>query len=73
MNKTIGAVLPPDLFKEFMCRVKLLGFPGGKTGLMKDSLRLYFEQNPLTPEQRQILESFELTSADNVDAWSIKK
>lgn len=54
MKKTaVGASLPTDLFQEFELRA--VGFPGGKTGLLKESLRAYFEANRLTDEQAKEL------------------
>lgn len=50
MKTAIGASLPEDLFREFNLRTE--GFPGGKTGLIKECLRSYFDANPLTEEQR---------------------
>ena len=55
MKTAIGASLPEDLYKEFIYRTE--SFPGGKTGLIKESLRAYFDVNPLTDEQKQELMS----------------
>jgi len=52
MPKTaIGASLPLALFVEFQVRIDS-HFPGGKTGLIKEALRAYFEANPLSTEQK---------------------
>lgn len=59
MKTAIGASLPEDLFKEFVFRAD--SFPGGKTGLIKESLRAYIEANPLTEEQRAWLKDYEVT------------
>ncbi len=53
-KNAIGASLPDDLFVEFNVRAE--GFPGGKSALIRDSLRSYFEQNPLSKEQGKMLE-----------------
>lgn len=45
MKTGIGASLPADLFAEFNRRA--VGFPGGKTGLIKEALRSYFASTPL--------------------------
>ncbi len=47
MRTAIGASLPIDLYLEFVFRDEL-GFPGGKTGLMKEALRNYFATTPLS-------------------------
>ena len=64
MKTFIGAALPVDLYTEFLFRTER-GFPGGKTGLIKESLRVYFSLNPLTGTE---LESFKevLKMSDNV-------
>lgn len=58
MKTAIGASLPSDLFREFNLRVE--GFPGGKTGLIKECLRAFFDANPLTEEQKRRLAEPEL-------------
>lgn len=44
MKNFIGAVLSEDLHAEWSARSP--GFPGGKSGLIKDALRYYFENVP---------------------------
>lgn len=56
MKTAIGASLPSNLFLEFILRADA-GFPGGKTGLIKEALRAYFDANPLNAEQRAELEA----------------
>lgn len=53
-KNAIGASLPEDLYQEF--NVRASGFPGGKSALIRDALRLYFENNPLSDEQKKSLE-----------------
>ncbi len=50
MKIPIGASLPEELGKIFTVRAEF--FPGGKSGLIKESLRLYFEHNPLTTDEK---------------------
>jgi len=50
-STAIGASLPENLFIEFNVRADE-GFPGGKTGLIKESLRMFFEANPLNDIQK---------------------
>ncbi len=50
MKTAIGASLPVQDYVEFVFRADG-GFPGGKTGLIKEALRAYFEANPLSIEQ----------------------
>lgn len=45
MKNFIGAVLPEELHEQWTLRVA--GFPGGKTGLIKEALRFYFDNVPL--------------------------
>ncbi len=54
-KQAIGASLPALLFKEFIIRSR--SFPGAKTGLIKESLRFYFEAHPLTPEEREAMQT----------------
>jgi len=55
MKTAIGAALPKDMFSEF--KIRTVGFPGGKTGLIKEALRAYFAANPLTEDQKVKLEA----------------
>lgn len=73
MIKTaIGASLPEDLFKEFIYRVQS-GFPGGKTGLIKESLRGFFEANPLDAEQKKEMDAMKVTGEGKKMMWNIDK
>ncbi len=56
LKTAIGASLPSNVYLEFVLRADA-GFPGGKTGLIKEALRAYFEANPLTLEQKAELEA----------------
>lgn len=56
MRTAIGAALPTDLYLEFILRDED-GFPGGKTGLVKEALRAYFAANPLSTEQSEVLKA----------------
>lgn len=64
MSTTVAAVLTPDVHQEFLVRIN--GFPGGRTGLIKDALRFYFENHPMSDEQKNLLE--ELKAKKNADA-----
>lgn len=57
MKTFIGASLPLDLHPEFVFRAER-GFPGGKTGLIKESLRAYFAANPLTGAELEKFDEF---------------
>lgn len=64
MKTFIGARLPTPLHLEFTLRADS-GFPGGKTGLIKEALRAYFEANPLIGYQLEELASL-LKISENV-------
>ena len=64
MKTFIGASLPLDLYPEFVFRTER-GFPGGKTGLIKEALRFYFAANPLTGAELQAYKEV-LKTSDNV-------
>ena len=49
MKNGIGCSLPNDLFEEFEARGPK--HPGGKSGLIKDALREYFEKHPQKKEE----------------------
>ncbi len=49
MKTAIGASLPELLFKEFVVRSEF--FPGGKSGLIKEALRAWFESHPMSPDE----------------------
>lgn len=44
MKNFIGAVLPDDLHEEWTLRTQ--GFPGGKSGLIREMVRFYFTNVP---------------------------
>lgn len=46
MKNGIGASLPDPEFAEFVRRAD--AFPGGKSGLIKEALREYFEAHPVS-------------------------
>lgn len=62
-STAIGASLPENLFNEFRFRT-WVGFPGGKTGLIKEALRMYFEANPLNEDSKIDFQKF--INKDNV-------
>lgn len=64
MKTFIGASLPLDLYPEFVFRTDC-GFPGGKTGLIKEALRFYFAANPLTGSELEKFQKF-LQESGNV-------
>lgn len=65
MKTAIGASLPSNVYLEFVLRADS-GFPGGKTGLIKEALRAYFEANPLSSEQKAELEAKIKEAAINI-------
>ncbi len=56
-KNAIGASLPNGIYQEFTVRAE--GFPGGKSALIRDALRSYFEANPMSEEQRSMLKKME--------------
>ncbi len=52
MKNGIGASLPDALFEEFERRGPQ--HPGGKSGLIKDSLREYFAKHPEVKEEAKV-------------------
>ncbi len=53
-KNAIGASLPNGLYQEFIVRSE--GFPGGKSALIRESLRVFFEAHPMSDEQKSMLE-----------------
>ena len=60
MNTTIGVALPKDLFINLKVRVE--GVPKGISYVVKEALRIYFESNPLTDEQKAKVEAMMVDS-----------
>lgn len=69
MITQIGAQLPEELYKEFLFRAKK--FPKGKSGLIREALKNYFEQNPLTDEEKTQLSTMVITTEGKGRMWNI--
>lgn len=65
MKTAIGASLPEDLYLEFVFRTER-GFPGGKTGLIKEALRMYFAAHLLTGSELEAFREVLKTSGNVV-------
>ncbi len=53
-KNAIGASLPKDLYQEFVVRSN--SFPGGKSALIRDALRSYFEVNKMSDHDKEQLQ-----------------
>lgn len=62
MKTSIGASLPKDLYLEFQARSQ--GFPGGKSALIRESLRTFFSASPMSEEQKKILSGLTVDEAE---------